>query len=138
MRFILLRANLGSSNCVPLALSNVTNLPFTFVNEWLKSKGYRKGNHTGTSTHLFTATEEWQLEINELKFYFDRMPFEGLTVGQFHRAHGHTGSYIIETSAHWLSSRGGVIYDTANKPNRQIKAIWKLMAVTRYGKIINP
>lgn len=103
-------------SCVPCALSTILNRPYDEVNAWLKYRGYRRSNNTGTCTE--------RMNMNELGLI--KVPTVTSTVNQFlNSPESKEGVFLIRTRGHCLAVKNGIAFDTINSEKRRIEERWK-------------
>lgn len=100
--------------CVPCALSTVLNKPYEEVNNWLKYRGYRKGNNWGTHTSRMNLSELGLVKI----------PTDHISVNQFHLSH-RSGMYFILVPGHGLALNNGIVFDTKNSEKQKVKEAYQ-------------
>lgn len=100
--------------CVPCALSVLLDKPFDDVNSWLKKRGYRKTDRSGTYT-------DW-MPMNQLGL--EGTSLKGMSVNKF-AALGLPGTYLIRVTRHVLTFKNGIIYDTRDSSKCRVRQVWK-------------
>lgn len=108
-----------SRSCVPCALSVVLDRPYEEVNAWLKYRGYRRGNNTGTYTH--------RINMNEIGLFRIILPKAEMTVNQFINSltdNTREATYLVKVSGHCLAVKRGIAYDTIVSEKRRIQEVY--------------
>jgi len=102
--------------CVPCALSTILNRPYNEVNAWLKFRGYRRNNNTGTFTQRMNMSELGLIKVSSITS----------TVNQFlNTPESKEGVFLIRTRGHCLAVKDGIAFDTINSEKRRIEERWK-------------
>lgn len=100
--------------CVPCALSIVLDRSYESVNQWLKYRGIRKRDTSGTST--------WKMDKSELGLH--RLPNKYISVNQFVKQNPQ-GTFFILVAHHALALKNGIVFDTINSEKKSIREVYQ-------------